>query len=581
MTITVLGIGQDNYLDQVSVKRQGAPTELIIFVDSLLYYNRHIPKDEVAQIKYYQALAYLNSMGHEKGLEKLYEISDQLKNNPHLYIESLLQQSNSNVYLKNFTEATSQALEALNLAKEHDFKDMIAASNSALSFLHYSNNDYLNALAYLENSLALQKEENDSIGLSSTYNNIAILYKSMFDFPKALEYNKKSLAISLATNDYIGIGKSHSNIGRIYEALGAHQEALEHYHQAIRNNQAHDILNSIPFRNIAEVYTNMENYPEARKYNLQGLKIEEQLNNQPKMLLIYTALLNIAIKEKDFEKALEYQKKIEEIRQINTAHANNEKVKMLESQYKLYRGQQELQQAQKINTKNKIIFGVVSTLFLMAFLFTYQRYKNRALKIEKEKLFLEQSVLRSQMNPHFIFNALSAIQNSLLDNEPLKSAAYLSRFAKLIRQNFDFINQKTITLQEEIDSLRNYMDTQQLRFNGKFDYEINLKDDIDSTQIEIPPLIIQPFIENAIEHGFKNIQHKGKIVINISRNKHYICYEIRDNGVGYSGVKKDNKLHAIDIFKKRLKLIGNGDEKTFKMESSASATIINFWIKEK
>ncbi len=436
LAMSVTGNSQDSYQEQLKLKRQGPPTELIIFVDSLLYYNRHIPKDEAAQIEYYQALAYINSFGHKKGLEMLNNLLTRLENNPHLYIEALLQQSNSNVNLKNFTEATSQALEALNLAKKNGFKDLIAASNSALSLLHYSNNDYLNALAYLNNSLKLQKEENDSIGLSSTFNNIAVLYKNMFNFQTALEYNKKSLAISLAIDDFIGIGKSYSNIGRIYEASNEHQKALEYYQLALENNKAHEILNSIPYRNIGEVYYNLKNYTEAQKYNLQGLEIEKQLKNLPKILLIYSALLNIAIKEKDFEKAFEYQKKIEETSHINTVHANEEKIKMLEGQYKLYKGQQELRQIQKINTKNKIIFGTVSTLLLLAFLFTYQRYKNRALRIEKEKLYLEQSVLRSQMNPHFIFNALSAIQSSLLDNEPLKSAAHLSRFAKLIKSKF-------------------------------------------------------------------------------------------------------------------------------------------------
>jgi len=183
------------------------------------------------------------------------------------------------------------------------------------------------------------------------------------------------------------------------------------------------------------------------------------------------------------------------------------------------------------------------------------------------------------MNPHFIFNALSAIQNSLMDNEPIKSAGYLSRFAKLIRQNFDFINQKSILLKDEIDALQNYMDTQKLRYQDKFDYEINVFADVDINQVEIPPLLIQPFIENSIEHGFKNKKDKGKITINISKKDMNICYEIIDNGKGYKTLKKDGKIHSIDIVKKRLKLIGNNDEKSIKMETSDKGTNIKFCLK--
>ena len=212
-------------------------------------------------------------------------------------------------------------------------------------------------------------------------------------------------------------------------------------------------------------------------------------------------------------------------------------------------------------------------------LLSIQFYKNKTLKDEKEKLKLEQKVLRSQMNPHFIFNALSAIQNSLLDNEPLKSAGYLSRFAKLIRQNFDFINEKTILLADEIDALRNYMETQQLRYKDKFNYEINIHADIDINKVEIPPLLLQPFVENAIEHGFKNKTDKGLIQITFSKKEDAICYKIVDNGKGFDVNHKTEKIHAIDIFKKRLKLRENDEIKTFKISSSDKGTIIKFCLK--
>jgi LytS/YehU family sensor histidine kinase len=253
---------------------------------------------------------------------------------------------------------------------------------------------------------------------------------------------------------------------------------------------------------------------------------------------------------------------------------------MLENQNKLFQSKKELEQALRINNKNKIIFGVLISLAMLLIFTIFLKNRNTKLINEQDRLRLEQRVLRSQMNPHFIFNALSAIQNSLLDNDPIKSASYLSRFAKLIRQNFDFINQRKILLVEEIDALKNYMDTQKMRFKDKFDYEINVYADVDVNQVEIPPLLLQPLVENAIEHGFKNIKEQGIVTINISRKGSKICYKILDNGSGFLIRKSDKKTHALDIFKKRLKLLNNKDAESFNMDSSDKGTTLTFCLEE-
>ncbi|HHH49635.1 MAG TPA: sensor histidine kinase, partial [Saprospiraceae bacterium] len=163
--------------------------------------------------------------------------------------------------------------------------------------------------------------------------------------------------------------------------------------------------------------------------------------------------------------------------------------------------------------------------------------------------------------------------------EPLKSASYLSRFAKLIRQNFDFIDKKRIVLSEEIDALENYLETQKMRYNDKFDYVINIFDNVDTHAIEIPPLLLQPFVENAIEHGFKRINETGKLAITIFKQQNSVCFEIKDNGIGFENPKNDNKKHAIDIFLKRLKLRGLDEEKSFKISTTEQGTTVKFCLK--
>ena len=435
-----LGLSQNDVINILKEKQKSSPTDVIIYADSLLFHQANYSKKIIVQIKYEEALAYQNNNNDQKALQLFDEISAFFNKNDETFITILLLQSNSNVNLKNYSEAINQALEALSLAEANDFYALIAAANNALSFIYYSNKDYNKAFDYLSNSVVLQKTHNDSIQLSATYNNIAIIYKNIGDFKKAIDYNKASLDISILKKDNIGIGKSYSNIGRIYELEGDYKKALFYYDQAIHHNEQSQIINSIPYSNIADTYALLGMLDKSRENYLAALEIEVAHKNQSKIYVIYKDLLKTAIKNKDFKEALVYQKKSDSVFNITTSRENEEKIKMLENQHTYFQNKIELSQLKSINDKNRIIFGILIGFLSLLGLFWFQITKRKAVEHEKEKLVLEQSVLRSQMNPHFIFNTLSAIQNSLLDNEPIKSATYISQFAKLIRQNFDFVN---------------------------------------------------------------------------------------------------------------------------------------------
>lgn len=570
---------QSDVVNSLSEIQKNNPNKAIFFADSLLLTNQS--KKDVVFIKYYKAEAFRENNDYKEALNLYKSILPNLKRAPKFYIKTLLGLSDLNSRLKKYTSANEQAIEALELARKNEFNKLIADAYNALSYISYVNNNYLKSLNYLLNAVELYKKYNDSILISSSYNNIAIIYKNIGDFDKALYYNNRSIEISQLKNDFIGIGKTYCNIGRLNEFVGDFKNATLYYDLAIKNNENHDIINSIPFRNIGDVYIELKQYNKAEKYYLKAIMLEKESHQDNFSKNIYKSLLSTAILKNDFKKALIYQSKADSIFNLNVRRDNEEKMKMLEFQHKLIQNKEVLKQEKNNHKKNKIIFGVFTgSLFLLG-LYLFQRNKNNKLKIIQEKMDLEQQVLRSQMNPHFIFNALSAIQNSLLDNEPIKSASYLSRFAKLIRQNFDFINKNNILLKDEIDALKNYMDTQKMRFRDKFDYEINVLTNVEINMVEIPPLLLQPFVENAIEHGFKNKKEKGYIIINISKKTNKICFEIKDNGKGFDcSSEKDTKVHAIDVFKKRLKLRGLQDEKSFIIESSKKGTTIKFDLKQ-
>lgn len=201
----------------------------------------------------------------------------------------------------------------------------------------------------------------------------------------------------------------------------------------------------------------------------------------------------------------------------------------------------------------------------------YAIYKNRISSIRKEARLhsdyeiklneLENSALRTQMSPHFIFNSLNTINSFINRNDPAKANQYISKFSKLIRLILDHSREKKITLAEELEVLELYVQLERIRFDNKFSYHIDIDENIVTDTTEIPPLIIQPFVENAILHGLLPLQEGGILKIAVRKYLSNILCVIEDNGIGRQQAKlnkpdhtRHRKSHGIDITLKRIEL---------------------------
>lgn len=222
-------------------------------------------------------------------------------------------------------------------------------------------------------------------------------------------------------------------------------------------------------------------------------------------------------------------------------------------------------------------------LALAVIYFIYQQ-KIKSFKQREKHLMTEQKLLRSQMNPHFVFNALIAIQSFIFMNEAKEAGRYLSKFAKLMRQFLQNTRQDFILLSLELETLEHYMELQRLRFDNAFDYTITCEETFDPEEIKIPPMMAQPFIENAIEHGFKNIKYKGKITINYTLSENAIEISIKDNGIGIKQSAKDRKHKSLAtvITRERLKNLSKNKQKfslniidLIDTDAKGSGTIVN------
>ena len=140
--------------------------------------------------------------------------------------------------------------------------------------------------------------------------------------------------------------------------------------------------------------------------------------------------------------------------------------------------------------------------------------------------------LRAQMNPHFIFNSLNSINMFILENNKLRASEYLSKFSRLVRLILQNSQGSFIPLDKELEALRLYLELEALRFEQKFEYKISVSDEVDTTMIKVPPLIIQPYAENAIWHGLMHKKENGHLEIELYAKEKILYCKITDDGVG-------------------------------------------------
>lgn len=179
------------------------------------------------------------------------------------------------------------------------------------------------------------------------------------------------------------------------------------------------------------------------------------------------------------------------------------------------------------------------------------------LALDRQVETLKLQSLRAQMNPHFIFNSMNSIQHFINSNEKRQANRFLSKFASLMRLTLDHSKQGLIKLGSDLQSIEVYMDLEQMRFEGKFTYSIDVDEQVDEDLVLVPPMLMQPFVENSIIHGFSKIDYQGVINIRITPENDTLLIVITDNGVGRSVAKERKASRKTSLHKSAALNISN------------------------
>jgi LytS/YehU family sensor histidine kinase len=179
---------------------------------------------------------------------------------------------------------------------------------------------------------------------------------------------------------------------------------------------------------------------------------------------------------------------------------------------------------------------LTSLIIIMVLSFVFYRYRMKQLRLkasfDKQLAEVSMIALRAQMNPHFLFNSLNSINNFIVKNKPEEAAEYLTKFSRLIRQILTNSKSPTVPLANELEAVRLYIQLENIRFNHRFDYNIAVGEGVDVAYFEIAPLLIQPYVENAIWHGLLHKEGPGQLKLQVYVEESFLYVVIEDNGVG-------------------------------------------------
>ncbi len=572
-------------LNTLSQDYKSNPKQMIVYGVQALHAAQRIDyKTEVARAYLNLGTAELILGNYAKALEYFSEATTVLENviiydekNKDVAKSSLAKAYGSMGIIfseqSNYAKALSYHLKALKYYEELKDDARIAVVYNNIGVVYKATNDNFKALDYFIKSLNMQEKSDDSSsGFTAT--NIGNLYLKQNNFEKAFVYYSQAENMFKKHTNPRGEGELYNNLGLYYQQTDKPQKAIESWQKAIRVFGVDNKFGvSDTYYHLGNFYFQQGNYPEALKNTEAALALARELKVLETEMLAEQSLSAVYQKLNMPQKALEHLQKYnavkdslanhENIRKSVQATMNFEFEKREVLQKKELEKRDLLFEIESKRQKMQLFFGILLTLLAsgIVFLIYSRRQLKKTLTLQKELAEYEQKALHLQMNPHFVFNCLGSISSFIVQNGTDSAIKYLSKFSKLMRLTLEYSKESLIPIDKEIESLQNYLELEQLRFNNVFDFKIIKSKDLED-DMALPPLLLQPFVENAIIHGLIPKKENGLITIHFSLEGSNLICTIQDDGIGFDKSKelKENlvsvhKSMALDITQKRLEMM--------------------------
>jgi tetratricopeptide (TPR) repeat protein len=452
--------------------------------------------------------------------------------------------------------------------KSGDLSGMVNSYNG-ISIVLVKMHRYTEALVYSEKALKLAKEINVDSNIMSSYINLGTAYMGLKKNNDAEECFIKARTYALKIGDMLGYCDVLTNLGTVYMEKGELQKAKNIYRELIATGileQGDPYTSSILYYNFGEVFIKENNPDSAIFYYKKAMSYAAPVNNYEGIYASYYGIAQAEFSRKNYLAAFENLDKAYSYRDSLFTEEKDRTISELKIGYEVDKKEEE----NNILTKDGEVkdlrisqqyIAIISLgiLLLVITIGGFYFYRQRRVIAQQREKLLEQKLLQMQLNPHFIFNSLQAIQDYIYSNNEKEASQYLSKFARLMRLTLENSRHEVILLKKEIEGLTNYLALQKLRMGDKLMFEITVSDDIDTSFTEIPPMLIQPFVENAVEHGIKMKEDAGKITVSFSTEPHLLVVKVTDDGPGFVRSTNDASGHqslSMQIISERLALFG-------------------------
>lgn len=503
---------------------------------------------------------------------------------------------------------------ALAISKELNEQSDVATCQTEIAQLYNLQEDYKKATEYLYGALDTFQALNDQKNIGLIYYSISLIYNRQKNYGQTIALAEKSFEAYKLCKDGEGMLRALSKIANVYteqqdtsksnayilktEAVINGMSAIEKERAPLAVNYALAKLNSVKgnyrlaidylnkilvmvkgkgvttqlstvYYSLSSVYRLMHQYQKAIDYSEKALAIEKELREDFGQYRSYKTLYGLYKQVGNDKKALEMYEQLvimndsienkkdeKKVIELSLKHEFEKKALLAKIDHEKKISELNLQAGRK----NTILLSLGGSLLLLTagVCFLYYYYRQKSIIQDQKNNLLKQHALSLQMNPHFIFNSLSSIQGYVLAEDSLKAAKYLSRFSRLIRGSLENSRKEFITLEEEIESLTLYVELESLRMKNELSFHVNLNG-LPAKEICIPPMLIQPHIENAIKHGLRqDIDSSGTVNISFTMKENLLYCSVDDNGVGINqtlAVEKRHKSTGTNVTRARLELL--------------------------
>jgi tetratricopeptide (TPR) repeat protein len=445
---------------------------------------------------------------------------------------------------------------------------------------------YDKAIEYYQKSLVLKRREGDQFGIGSAVDNIAMIYLDQGKYDSADVYNKEGIAMFEAAGDSAGLGRIYSNRANILLKKKDAMGGVEYNRRslAIDKQRGFDDGVSYAYGYFGELYLVMAK-DGSDKYRVAPWMKRDKKGLLDSAAYYLDTALGWARKAEDLNLLMSLNQTLAETEELRgnygqalKAHKdytlykdsifndeNKQKIAALENERLTQVKDREiaLQAAearrQALLKRFVTITAVAVVALIGVFVWVYNRRKKA--RFDKNVMEVEMKALRAQMNPHFISNALHSINKYVMENDKMNASGYLAKFASLMRLILENSREQEVPLEQDLRALELYLQMELLRFNNSFSYQIEIDEQIDVENTMVPPMLLQPFAENAILHGLQN-KKDGVVSIRVRKSDDMICCVIEDNGNGQldggvakPGEAKTHKSLGRKIIQERLTII--------------------------